>query len=164
MAEDTEHTALPNNHCEIHVIQRDKQHPPRKKKSDYLDRVLSKSTCDEMKGLFSVAWPTVFSYFATHLVYMINMFFAGRVGEVELATVTLASSFINITGTSIFIGLCSALETLISQASGAKNFRMVGVVLQRGVFILGITCILTWTLWINAELLLLMVHQKKNIA
>jgi len=94
---------------------------------------------------------------------MITLFFAGRVGEVELAAGTLAISFIKVTGISIFTGLCSALETLSSQAFGAKNFRLVGVVLQRGVWILGIICLLTWTLWINSELLLLIVHQKKNV-
>ena len=95
---------------------------------------------------------------------MISLFFAGRLGEVELAAGTLAISFINITGPSMFIGLASAVETLCSQAFGARNYSLVGVVLQRGVWILGITCILTWTLWINTERLLLLVHQKKNVA
>ncbi|XP_078367530.1 multidrug and toxin extrusion protein 2-like [Oculina patagonica] len=165
MADDsTEHTALPSNQFEVHVRQRDKQCPQGKKTSGCCGKVLSRSTCDELKGLFTLAWPTILAYFFYHLVAMITLFFAGRIGEVELAAATLAISFINITGPSIFIGLCSALETLSSQAFGAKNFRMVGVVLQRGVWILGIACILAWTLWINAELLLLMVHQKKNIA
>ena len=47
---------------------------------------------------------------------MISMFFAGRLGEVELAAGTLAISFINVTGPSIFHGLCFAMETLSSQA------------------------------------------------
>ena len=95
---------------------------------------------------------------------MITLFFAGRVGEVELAAGTLAISFINVTGPSVYIGLASALETLSSQAFGAKNYRMVGIVLQRGVWILGITCLLTWVLWINTELLLLVAHQKSKVA
>ena len=164
MADDTEHTALPNNYFDLHVIQRDKQCLAGKKTPGCFGGVLSRSTCDEIKGLFTLAWPTVLSYFFYHLVAMISLFFAGRIGEVELAAATLAISFINVTGPSIFIGLGSALETLSSQAFGAKNFRMVGVVLQRGVQILGITCVLTWTLWINTELLLLMAHQKRNVA
>ncbi|XP_078367532.1 multidrug and toxin extrusion protein 2-like [Oculina patagonica] len=163
MTDDMEHTGLPNNHFKIHVRQRGKQ-CLQGKTSGCCGGVLSRSTFDELKGLFTLAWPTVLGYFFFHLVSMITLFFAGHVGEVELAAATLAISFINITGVSIFFGLCSALETLSSQAFGAKNFRMVGVVLQRGVWILGIACILMWTLWINAELLLLMVHQKKNIA
>lgn len=125
---------------------------------------LSGSTCKEIKELFILAWPTVFSYFFFHLVNMISLFFAGRLGEVELAAGTLALSFVNVTGPSLFIGLGSAVETLCSQAFGARNYRLVGVVLQRGVWILGICCILTWSLWVNSELLLLLLKQEKNVA
>ena len=65
----------------------------------------------KIKGLFTLAWPTVLSYFFYHLISMITLFFTGRVGEVELAAGTLAISFINVTGPSIYIGLASALET-----------------------------------------------------
>ncbi|KAL9975274.1 hypothetical protein ACROYT_G012423 [Oculina patagonica] len=160
----SEHMALPNDDFEIHIRQGNKQCLQGKETSSCCGGVLSSGTCDELKGLFTLAWPTVLGYFFYHLVAMISLFFAGRVGEVELAAGTLAISFINVTGPSLYIGLGSAVETLSSQAFGAKNFRMVGVVLQRGVWILGITCILTWTLWINTELLLLTVHQKKNVA
>ena len=162
MADDAESTSLPNNEFSIHIRQEGHQ-CLQGKTSGCCGPMLSGSTVAEIKGLFTLAWPTVLSYFFYHLVVMITLFFAGRVGEVELAAGTLAISFINVTGRSIFIGLCSALETLSSQAYGAKNFRLVGVVLQRGVWILGIICLLTWTLWINSEALLLMVHQKKNV-
>lgn len=118
----------------------------------------------EIKELFTLAWPTVLSYFLFHLVSMITLFFAGQLGKDELATATLAVSFINVTGASMFIGLASAVETLCSQAFGAKNYRLVGVVLQRGVCILGIACILSWALWINTERILLLLHQKANVA
>ena len=95
---------------------------------------------------------------------MITLFFAGRLGEVELAAGTLAISFVNVTGPSLFTGLSSALETLGSQAVGAKNYRMAGIAFQSGIWILGIACILTWALWINAELLLLRVEQKRNVS
>ena len=162
MADDAESSTLPNNEFSIHVRQEGHQCLQGRTRGR-CGRMLSGSTAAEIKGLFTLAWPTVLSSFFYHLVSMITLFFAGRVGEVELAAGTLAISFIKVSGTSIFVGLCSALETLSSQAYGAKNFRLVGVVLQRGVWILGITCILTWTLWINTALLLLMVHQKKNV-
>ena len=126
--------------------------------------LLSGSNWREIKELFTLAWPTVLSHFLFHLILMITLFFSGRLGEVELAAGTLAISFINVSGTSMFIGLASAVETLCSQAFGAGNYRLVGVVLQRGVCILGISCILTWALWVNTELILLMVHQKENVA
>ena len=126
--------------------------------------LLSGSYCKEIKELFTLAWPTVLSYFFYHMIHMISLFFAGRIGKLELAAGTLALSFINVTGPSLFIGLGSAVETLCSQAFGARNYRLVGVVLQRGVWILGLTCILAWSLWVNSELLLLLVQQEKNVA
>ena len=133
-------------------------------KSGLCCRLLSGSNYKEIKELFALAWPTVFSYFFYHMVNMISLFFAGRVGEVELAAATLGLSFIGVTGPSLFIGLSSAVETLCSQAFGAKNYHLVGVVLQRGVWILGLTCILAWSLWVNTELLLLLVQQEETIA
>jgi len=79
-------------------------------------RMFSRSVVAEIKGLFTLAWPPVLSYLSHHLVFMISTFFAGRLGEVELAAGTLAISFINVTGPSIFHGLCFAMETLSSQA------------------------------------------------
>ena len=125
---------------------------------------LSGSYSKEIKELFTLAWPTVLSYFFYHMIHMISLFFAGRVGKLELAAGTLALSFINVTGPSLFIGLSSAVETLCSQAFGAKNYHLVGVVLQRGFWILGLICILAWSLWVNSELLLLLVQQEKNVA
>ncbi|KAJ7374954.1 hypothetical protein OS493_005314 [Desmophyllum pertusum] len=55
--------------------------------------------------------------------FEIHLVFVGRIGEVELAAGTLAISFINVTGPSLYVGLGSAVETLGSQAFGAKNFR-----------------------------------------
>ena len=164
MAGDAEDNAsLPNSAFEIHVKQGNQQHL-KGKSHIFFGGLFSRNTCTEIKGLFTLAWPTVLSYFFYHLISMITLFFTGRVGEVELAAGTLAISFINVTGPSIYIGLASALDTLSSQAFGAKNYRMVGIVLQRGVWILGITCLLTWVLWINTELLLLVAHQKSTVA
>ena len=154
LSEGSEHAA----EFQIHV-----RHS-REEKAGHCHGFLSGSYCKEIKELFTLAWPTVLSYFFYHMIHMISLFFAGRVGKLELAAGTLALSFINVTGPSLFIGLGSAVETLCSQAFGARNYRLVGVVLQRGVWILGLTCILAWSLWVNSELLLLLVHQEKNVA
>ena len=121
MANDAENQALPNNEFNIHVRQRDKQCLQGRTSGYCGGDVLSRSVVAEIKGLFSLAWPTVLSYFFHHLVFMIKLFFAGRLGKVELAAGTLAISFINVFGPSIIHGLSSAIETLSSQAFGARN-------------------------------------------
>ena len=163
MANDALESVSPNNEFDIHIRQKDECYRL-ERTSGCLGGLLSSGTCLEIRGLFTLAWPTVFSYFFYHLISMITLFFAGRLGEVELAAGTLAISFVNVTGPSLFTGLSSALETLGSQAVGAKNYRMAGIAFQRGIWILGIVCILTWALWINAELLLLRVEQKRNVS
>lgn len=163
MADDALESVSPNNEFDIHIRQKDECYRL-ERTSGCLGGLLLSGTCLEIRGLFTLAWPTVFSYFFYHLISMITLFFAGRLGEVELAAGTLAISFINVTGPSLFTGLSSALETLGSQAIGAKNYRMAGIAFQRGIWILGIACILTWALWINAELLLLRVEQKRNVS
>ena len=122
-------------------------------------KLFSKRTKQEVKALVTLAWPTVFSYFFYHLLSMVSFYFAGHLGKSELAAAALAISFINVTSVSVGTGLASALETLCSQAFGAKNYTLVGVVLQRGVWILGISCVPVWALWINTELMLLLFHQ-----
>ena len=129
----------------------------------HISDMFSRNTWSEVKELYSLAWPTVLSYFFFHFVSMVSLFFAGRLGEMELAAGALALSYINITGISIYLGLGSALETLCTQAFGARNFSLVGVVLQRGIWILGITSLLTCSLWINTDLLLLGLHQKQGV-
>lgn len=42
---------------------------------------------------------------------------------------------------SLGIGLLTAMDTLTSQAYGAKNFRRVGIVFQRAMFILAVLAI-----------------------
>ena len=121
MANDAENQALPNDEFNIHVRQQDKQCLQGRKSGFCGGDVLSRSEVAEIKGLFSLAWPTVLSYFFHHLVFMIKLFFAGRLGKVELAAGTLAISFINVFGPSIIHGLSSAIETLSSQAFGARN-------------------------------------------
>jgi Na+-driven multidrug efflux pump len=42
----------------------------------------------------------------------------------------------NITGYSLAFGMCSALDTLISQAYGAKRYELMGLQAQRAAVIL----------------------------
>jgi MATE family multidrug resistance protein len=92
------------------------------------------------------------------------MLFCGQIGKTELAAGTLAISFYNVFGFSIAIGMCSALDTLCSQAYGAKNYKMVGVVLQRGICILSIAMVFVCALWLTTEHFLLIIGIEEYIA
>ena len=67
------------------------------------------------------------SYFSSLLVVLV----VSRLGRDELASVSLATTTMNILGFSIFEGLATALDTLCSQAYGAGNLQHVGLHTQR---------------------------------
>ena len=60
----------------------------------------------------------------------------------------------NITGYSLAIGMCSALDTLVSQAYGAKAYRLMGLHCQRAMVILSIASILVTYIWFQTEFIL----------
>jgi MATE family multidrug resistance protein len=59
--------------------------------------------------------------------------FIGQLNDpVLLSAVGIGNVVLNSIGTSFIFGLNSGLETLVSQAFGAKNFKLCGIYLQRG--------------------------------
>ena len=126
--------------------------------------IISSQTKHEVKQLLSLAWPTILSCFLRYSLFTISLLFAGRLGEVELAACALSVSFICVSGTFVSAGLVTAIEVLCAQAYGAKNYRLVGITLQRGVWILGIACLLVWAVWTNTEALLLTMNQTREVA
>lgn len=62
------------------------------------------------------------------------------------------------------LGMASALETLCGQAYGAKNYRMLGVYLQRSWIVLFVCCILLLPLYIFASPVLKLLGQPADIA
>ena len=55
--------------------------------------------------------------------------------------------YITSLGFSLAYGLCSALDTLISQAYGAKAYRLTGLYAQRAAVILTLSSIPVAALW-----------------
>jgi len=126
-------------------------------------RILSSQTRREIKHLWKLSWPTVLSYFLHNALFTISLLFAGRLGEKELAATVLSMSFIAVTGTFLGSALITAIEVLCAQAYRSRSYRLVGVTLQRGVLVLTIAVLLVWAIWTNAEPLLLVVKQEKEL-
>ncbi|MBD4018500.1 hypothetical protein GUI04_05595, partial [Xanthomonas citri pv. citri] len=77
--------------------------------------------------------------------------FAGHLGDLELAAISIATSVIVGFDFGLLLGMASALETLCGQAYGAKNYRMLGVYLQRSWIVLFLCCLLLLPLYIFAS-------------
>ena len=126
--------------------------------------LISKNTKHEFKYLFHLAWPIALAGFLTFLVPVVMLFFVGHLGKTSLAGAGLGLAFCNVTGVSFSVGILAACDTLCSQAFGARNFRRVGVVVQRGCLIISLMCLPIIGVWINTENILLLLHQEPKVA
>ncbi|XP_068714477.1 multidrug and toxin extrusion protein 1-like [Montipora foliosa] len=135
-----------------------------KQRTTFNRRLISTKTKRELRQLFTLSWPTVLQYFLHNSLFTITLLFAGGLGEAELAATVLSMSYIAITGTVAGSGVITAVEALCAQAYYVRNYRLVGVVIQRGVWFLGLATLLVWAVWTNTEPLLLLGKQEREPA
>ena len=83
-----------------------------------------------------IALPTTIGTFFCMFQETINLYVIGLYNDPrKLSGVGMGNMIINMTGTCMYYGLNSGLETLLSQARGTNNPRFYGVLLQRARFL-----------------------------
>ncbi|GMH23208.1 hypothetical protein Nepgr_025051 [Nepenthes gracilis] len=98
----------------------------------------------ESKKLWVIAGPAIFTAICQYSLGALTQTFAGLVGEIELAAVSVENSVIAGLAFGVMLGMGSALETLCGQAFGAGQLRMLGIYMQRSwVILLTTACVLT---------------------
>ncbi|KAI6660815.1 hypothetical protein LOD99_10212 [Oopsacas minuta] len=128
-------------------------------------KLLSYWIVSEFLTINKLAWPCAITSFGSQLLPVISLFFTGHIGEgVYLDGAALALSFSNISCKSIMIGLSSGMDTLCSQAYGAKNYPLVGLYFQRALLIGLVTSIPIIAVCLNAEPILIIIHQDPQVA
>ncbi|BBN70164.1 MATE efflux family protein, partial [Prunus dulcis] len=80
---------------------------------------LARRSWIESKKLWHIVGPAIFSRVASYSMLVITQAFAGHLGDLELAAISIANN--------VILGMASALETLCGQAYGAKKYYMLGV-------------------------------------
>lgn len=73
------------------------------------------------RRLLELALPLTISQFFTFALGIISVAFIGRLGEEQMAVAVLATSFSNVTGFSVVLGLLGALDTLCGQGAGGPR-------------------------------------------
>ncbi|XP_008452139.2 protein DETOXIFICATION 16-like [Cucumis melo] len=95
---------------------------------------------------------------------MISVMFVGHLGQLPLASASMATSFAAVTGFSLLNGMCSALETFCGQSYGAKQYHMLGIHLQRAMVVLLLVSLPLAAVWFNAGDILRFLGQDFEIA
>ncbi|KAK2660028.1 hypothetical protein Ddye_006561 [Dipteronia dyeriana] len=119
---------------------------------------------EEIKAIGKISGPTALSGLLMYSRAMISMLFLGYLGELELAGGSLSIGFANITGYSVISGLAMGMEPICGQAYGAKQWKLLGLTLQRTVLLLLSTSIPISFMWINMNRILLWCGQDKEIS
>ncbi|KAE8997677.1 hypothetical protein PR003_g8085 [Phytophthora rubi] len=107
---------------------------------------------EELKTLLKLVYPVVVTTALEFMPGFTCIILAGHIKSPHtqqyVDAATLATMFINITAYSVGFGLTSALDTLCSQAYGAKRFEKIGIYFQAGLQIilacLGPIFLLNW--------------------
>ncbi|CAL1410966.1 unnamed protein product [Linum trigynum] len=98
---------------------------------------------NESRTLWKIAGPAIFTSISQYSLGALTQTFAGFVGELELAAVSVENSVVAGLAFGVMLGMGSALETLCGQAYGAGQIRMLGIYMQRSwVILLATACLL----------------------
>ena len=131
-----------------------------------LSNVFDHWLVEEARWIWSLTWPNfVTNQCFTFILTSGPIIFAGRVldSTTMLAGVTLCVTFFLIVAFMPLYGVASSLDTLASQAFGAKDYEMLGVYLQRGILILSILCLPISAILLQLEDLLLLIGEDAEI-
>ncbi|KAM4129313.1 hypothetical protein ACJW30_01G012900 [Castanea mollissima] len=125
---------------------------------------LSSRVWIETKKLWQIVGPAIFSRIASYTMNVITQAFAGHLGEVELAAISIANTVIVGFNFGLLLGMASALETLCGQAFGAKRYHMLGIYMQRSWIVLVLCCFLLLPFYVFATPLLKLIGQPDDVA
>ncbi|KAI8378094.1 mate-domain-containing protein [Choanephora cucurbitarum] len=119
----------------------------------------------ELRWLIKNAMPLVVSYLLQNSLQSISIITVGHLGSTELASATLGSMFVTISGLSIATGATLSLDTLCSQAfTSAEDKTVVGLHVQRCLAFMSLLYIPLIALWWYAESIFLLLRQDPVVA
>ncbi|XP_030528418.1 protein DETOXIFICATION 27-like isoform X4 [Rhodamnia argentea] len=134
------------------------------KEDDSVQEGLISRTLSESKQLWRVAGPSIFSRVALYSITVVTQAFAGHLGDIDLAAISIATTVIISISFGFLLGMASALETLCGQSYGAKQYQMLGIYLQRSWIVLFTCSILLLPLFVFATPILKLIGQSSAVA
>ncbi|KAJ4826737.1 hypothetical protein Tsubulata_048843 [Turnera subulata] len=114
--------------------------------------------------LWYLAGPAIFTSVCQYSLGAVTQVFAGHVGTLQLAAVSVENSVIAGFSFGAMLGMGSALETLCGQAYGAGQLDMLGIYMQRSWVILLTTATFLSLIYIFAAPILQLIGQTATIS
>nr|QEY08348.1 MATE efflux family protein member 2f [Crocus sativus] len=125
---------------------------------------LKDRTWIESKKLWKIVGPAIFSRVVSYSMNVITQAFAGHLGDLELAAMSIANTVVVGFNFGLMLGMASALETLCGQAFGAKKYPMLGVYMQRSWIVLSMCAVLLLPMYFFATPILELLGQPSDLA
>jgi len=106
---------------------------------------------DEALILGKITFPFAMgNILSSWLISFISLALVGHAhGQLALNACALASSTYVLIANSLMLGLNFGCDTLLPQCSGG-NKRKMGLTIQRAILITGYSCLISWSLMLNA--------------
>ncbi|XP_050936961.1 protein DETOXIFICATION 16-like isoform X5 [Cucumis melo] len=123
-----------------------------------------KQVGEEIKKQLWLAGPLILVSLLQYCLQMISVMFVGHLGELALSGASMATSFATVTGFSLLMGMASALDTFCGQSNGAKQYHMLGIHMQRAMFVLSLVSIPLAVIWANTGGILKFLGQDAEIS
>ncbi|WVZ21625.1 hypothetical protein V8G54_008947 [Vigna mungo] len=139
-------------------------HAEQRRDQPYKEQSFGHKLWLEMKKLWVIVGPSIFSHLDSSNMNVITQAFAGHLGEVELAAISIVKTIIVSFNFGLLLGMASALETLCGQAYGAKRYHMLGIYMQRSWIVLFLCCFLLLPFYIFVTSLLKFLGQPDEVA
>lgn len=115
---------------------------------------------DEFLIIFNGSIPVILAYTLQNSLQTVSVLVAGRSSPENLATSAFSFMFAMITAWMIALGGTTAVDTLASSSfTGSSNAHELGVLLQRGFFVLGLFYIPVAIIWACSEPVFLFLGQ-----
>ncbi|KAE8684448.1 MATE efflux family protein 5 [Hibiscus syriacus] len=118
----------------------------------------------ELKKVGLLAAPMVAFSVLQQLLPFVSIIMVGHLGELQLSGVSIATSFIIVTGKCFLFGMSGALETLCGQAYGAEQYQKLGTYTYSAIISLLIVCVPITILWVFTEKILILIGQDPAIS
>ncbi|KAF3437232.1 hypothetical protein FNV43_RR19985 [Rhamnella rubrinervis] len=119
---------------------------------------------EEVKRQLWLAGPLISINLLLFSLQIISVMFVGHLGQLALSGASMATSFASVTGFSFLVGMGSALDTLCGQSYGAKQYHMLGIHMQRAMFVLLLVSIPLAVIWAYTGPILILLRQDPEIS